>query len=49
MGLTLGTAIFLALLIFILNLFVSAPLVGEYIADMLDFIDEQRENGEPGE
>lgn len=48
-GLTLGTAIFLALLIFILNLFVSAPLVGEYIADMLDFIDEQRENGEPGE
>ncbi|WP_280770331.1 DUF5665 domain-containing protein [Salipaludibacillus daqingensis] len=41
-GLTLGTAIFLGLFFFILTQTVSLPLVGEYIAQLLEAIETQR-------
>ncbi len=41
-GLTIGTAIFIGLLIFILSQSVSLPLIGEYIADFLDMIETYR-------
>ncbi|WP_416148782.1 DUF5665 domain-containing protein [Salipaludibacillus sp. HK11] len=42
-GLTLGTAIFLGILFFILSQTVSLPLIGDYIAQLLEVIDAQRE------
>ncbi|NJP38375.1 DUF5665 domain-containing protein [Alkalicoccus luteus] len=43
-GLTVGTAIFIGLLILILSQLVSAPLVGEYIANLLDIVEANRDN-----
>ncbi|MFA9558387.1 DUF5665 domain-containing protein [Evansella sp. AB-rgal1] len=43
-GLTLGTAIFIGLLILILNQFLSLPLIGEHIASLLDMIDVYRQD-----
>ncbi|PYZ92448.1 hypothetical protein CR194_15640 [Salipaludibacillus keqinensis] len=42
-GLTLGTAIFLAIFFFILVNTVSLPLVGDYIAQFLDMIETYRD------
>lgn len=42
-GLTLGTAIFLAIFFFILLNTVSLPLIGDYIAQFLDMIETYRE------
>ncbi|MBB5174694.1 DUF5665 domain-containing protein [Texcoconibacillus texcoconensis] len=42
-GLTVGTAIFLALLFFIISQSLSLPIIGEYIADFLDLIEAYRE------
>ncbi|PRO66219.1 DUF5665 domain-containing protein [Alkalicoccus urumqiensis] len=44
-GLTVGTAIFLALLFFILNALVDTPMVGEYIGNLLNSIESYRDNG----
>ncbi|PSL50974.1 hypothetical protein B0H94_102251 [Salsuginibacillus halophilus] len=44
-GLTLGTAIFLALLFFLLQQIVSLPMVGSYIGDLLDAIERYRDVG----
>jgi len=41
-GLTLGTAIFLGLLFLILRSFVSLPVIGEYIAHLLEWVDIYR-------
>ncbi|WP_059105559.1 DUF5665 domain-containing protein [Shouchella shacheensis] len=41
-GLTIGAGIFIALLVLILSQLVSLPLVGEWIADLLDVIDANR-------
>ncbi|MBM7094948.1 MULTISPECIES: DUF5665 domain-containing protein [Alteribacter] len=41
-GLTVGTAIFIGLLVLILTQIVSLPIVGEYIAGLLDMIDTYR-------
>jgi hypothetical protein len=38
-GLTIGTAIIIAVVVYILSFFVSMPLVGKYIAHLLDWID----------
>lgn len=38
LGLTVGTAIVLAILFFILKSFVSLPIIGEYINDLIDLI-----------
>ncbi|CAM3950403.1 DUF5665 domain-containing protein [Alkalicoccus chagannorensis] len=45
-GLTLGTAIVLAIVFTVLNVLVDAPMVGEYIGGLLDNIDDYRDNGE---
>ncbi|WP_052947363.1 DUF5665 domain-containing protein [Aneurinibacillus tyrosinisolvens] len=37
-GLTIGTALIIALIGFILSFFVSMPLVGKYIAQLLDWV-----------
>ncbi|MFD2670771.1 DUF5665 domain-containing protein [Marinicrinis sediminis] len=42
-GLTLGTSIVLALLFFILSKIVSLPIVGEYIADLMDYVEGYRQ------
>lgn len=42
-GLTIGTAVLLALLGFILAQTVSLPLIGDYLAEFLDIVDNQRE------
>lgn len=42
LGLTIGTAIVLGILFFILQHIVSLPIIGEYIADLIKFIEEYR-------
>ena len=42
LGLTVGTAIILGILFFILKSFVSLPIIGEYIGDLIDFIEDHR-------
>ncbi|WP_018921559.1 DUF5665 domain-containing protein [Salsuginibacillus kocurii] len=42
-GLTLGTAIFLALFFFIVAQLVDMPLVGDFNANILDEVDQHRE------
>lgn len=42
LGLTVGTAIVLAVLFFILQNFVSLPFIGEHIAELIKIIDEYR-------
>ncbi|KPD07853.1 hypothetical protein AM501_13255 [Aneurinibacillus migulanus] len=37
-GMTIGTAIIIAIAVYVLSLFVSMPLVGEYIAQLLDWV-----------
>ncbi|WCK53687.1 DUF5665 domain-containing protein [Aneurinibacillus sp. Ricciae_BoGa-3] len=37
-GLTIGTALIIALVVYVLSLFVSMPLVGKYIAQLLDWV-----------
>ncbi|OEH85250.1 hypothetical protein BHU72_06170 [Desulfuribacillus stibiiarsenatis] len=41
-GLTLGTAFFLGIFIFLLSKIVTMPVVGEYIAELLEWIDQYR-------
>ncbi|SER99532.1 DUF5665 domain-containing protein [Salipaludibacillus aurantiacus] len=41
-GMTIGTAIFLALLFYILSQAISLPVVGEYIAELMDTVDNYR-------
>lgn len=41
-GLTVGTALFLALAAYVLGKFISLPVVGEYIARLLDIVDTYR-------
>ena len=41
-GLTLGTALFLGLLFLILRNFVNLPVIGEYIAQLLKWVDTYR-------
>lgn len=43
-GLTVGTAIFIGLLIIILVNMIDLPLVGNYIANLLDMIEGYRDN-----
>lgn len=43
LGLTIGTALVLALLGYILNQFISLPIIGEYIANLLDTIHINRQ------
>ncbi|WP_048602609.1 DUF5665 domain-containing protein [Rubeoparvulum massiliense] len=38
LGLTVGTGIILAVTVYILGQFVSLPIIGEYIADLLEYI-----------
>lgn len=44
LGLTIGTAIVLAIGGYILNQFISLPIIGEYIADLIDAIQLNRQN-----
>lgn len=37
-GMTIGTAIIIAIAVYVLSFFVSMPLVGEYIAQLLDWV-----------
>lgn len=41
-GLTVGTALFLALAAYVLGKFITLPLIGEYIARLLDIVDAYR-------
>ncbi len=41
-GLTIGTALFLALAAYVLGKFITLPLIGEYIARLLDIVDTYR-------
>ena len=41
-GLTLGTALFFGILIYLLSQIVTLPLIGEYIAELLQWIDSYR-------
>jgi len=41
-GMTLGTALFLGILIYVLSKSVAMPIIGEYIADLLEWIDTYR-------
>jgi len=41
-GLTVGTALFLAFSAYFLGQFISLPLIGEYIAKLLDIVDAYR-------
>ncbi len=41
-GMTIGTALFLGILIYLLGQIVSMPLIGEYIAELLQWIDTYR-------
>lgn len=41
-GLTLGTAFFLGILIYVMSKTVSMPIIGEYIAELLKWIDTYR-------
>lgn len=42
-GLTLGTAIFIAIFVFILSQMISLPVIGEWIANVLEVVDQYRE------
>ena len=42
LGLTLGTFVFLGLLGLILSQFVNMPIIGQYIADLLSYIDDYK-------
>nr|WP_246594245.1 DUF5665 domain-containing protein [Evansella tamaricis] len=42
-GLTVGTALFIGLIIFILNQIISMPYIGEHIANLLDMIESYRQ------
>lgn len=42
LGLTIGTAIVLAILFFIMQHIVSLPIIGEYIADLINFVEQYR-------
>lgn len=42
LGLTLGTFVFLGLLGLILSQFVNMPVIGQYIADLLSYIDDYK-------
>lgn len=42
LGLTVGTAIVLAFLFFVLQKIVSLPIIGEYIANLIEFVEEYR-------
>ncbi|OEF97187.1 hypothetical protein BHF68_05335 [Desulfuribacillus alkaliarsenatis] len=46
-GLTVGTAVFLAIALYILSKIVTLPLVGEYIAELLEWIESYRVNNYP--
>jgi hypothetical protein len=37
-GLTFGTVLVIAIVIYTLSLFTSAPLIGQYISDLLDWV-----------
>ncbi|MFB5661320.1 DUF5665 domain-containing protein [Alteribacillus sp. HJP-4] len=41
-GLTIGAGLFIALLIFILAQLQAVPVIGEYMGDMLNVINEER-------
>ncbi|ANS75818.1 hypothetical protein AWM70_15515 [Paenibacillus yonginensis] len=43
LGLTLGTAVVLALLGWLISLFVDLPLVGEYIGQLQQYIDSYKQ------
>ncbi|MGY4689475.1 DUF5665 domain-containing protein [Salibacterium sp. K-3] len=43
-GLTVGTALFIAILFFILAQFETMPVIGEYIGNLLDVVENQRES-----
>ncbi|MBE3562107.1 MAG: hypothetical protein IMX05_00045 [Hydrogenibacillus schlegelii] len=43
LGITLGATIVFALVLLVLRHFVSLPLIGAYIANLLDLIDQHRE------
>jgi hypothetical protein len=42
-GLTIGTAIFIGVLIFILTQMISLPIIGEWVAEFLEMVDQYRE------
>ncbi|MDQ0298758.1 signal transduction protein with GAF and PtsI domain [Salibacterium salarium] len=42
-GLTVGTGLFLAILLFILSQFETMPIIGEYIGDLLNVVEDERE------
>ncbi|WP_415579235.1 DUF5665 domain-containing protein [Hydrogenibacillus schlegelii] len=42
LGITLGATLVFALLLLVLRHFVSLPLIGAYIANLLDLIDQHR-------
>ncbi|GGH67166.1 hypothetical protein HNR77_002176 [Paenibacillus sp. JGP012] len=42
LGLTVGTFVVLGLLAFILSQFVNMPIVGQYIADLLGYIEDYK-------
>ncbi|UCZ53827.1 DUF5665 domain-containing protein [Bacillus shivajii] len=42
-GLTIGTAIFIGIFIFVLYQIASLPVIGEYIANLVDVIEANRE------
>ncbi|CCQ92401.1 conserved hypothetical protein [[Clostridium] ultunense Esp] len=44
LGFTLGTTLVVAVLVVILRNFVTLPIIGEYIADLIDIIDFHRQN-----
>lgn len=47
LGLTIGTAIVLGVLFFVLQNIVSLPIIGEPIADLIEFIEEYRQETYP--
>ncbi|MCM3716412.1 DUF5665 domain-containing protein [Halalkalibacter oceani] len=42
-GLTIGTALFIALLVFLLSQMISLPVIGESIANLLEIVEQYRE------
>lgn len=42
LGMTIGTFVVLGLLGYILSLFVEMPLIGDYIADLLSYIEQSK-------
>ncbi len=43
LGLTIGTALIIAILGYVLNQFISLPIIGEYIANLIDVIQINRQ------